>query len=372
MGEVFGGVDVDTIYYIRSRPNGNSFTLSLTNGGVEISVLSDNSFIASGGVAVWSAYSTFIEATQSCSNTLVAASPSMIVVGDAVQIYGTSLGGNGLIANGVYYVLSKPTPLIHTHDDFERQLPHIVECRLRCDDHGQICSAKVRLRFDSKRHVVHMREFPGIFCQWLCCHRGSFLPNHCHHASCILRHSTSLVTSRPRPCHFSQQISGTGAIAALAGPPAGVAGVTSGSGSNVILTVTFSSAIATNTLLSFTVPGVTNPANAQDAQSAVAAAIADANLAAVSASNVVSGFFPAISGRVAVNSFTIADAYRVAGKVSAAATFVFTPSASGATFLAAQLPCFTPLHFSQHPACLRLRSVAVLPVLRPPQLPPLS
>jgi len=102
MGEVFGGVNADTIYYIRTRIGSNSFTLSLSNGGDEISVTSEFSTQASGVMAIFSAYSTFI--TQISGDTAIAASPSLISIGDAVQI-----SFSGISSEGIYYVLSKPT-----------------------------------------------------------------------------------------------------------------------------------------------------------------------------------------------------------------------------------------------------------------------
>lgn len=102
MGEVFGCVDADTIYYIRTRIDSNSFTLSFTNGGVEISVPSDFPSELSGIMAIFSAYSTVI--TRSSGDTTISASPSLIAVGDAVHI-----SGAGTISPGIYYVRSKPT-----------------------------------------------------------------------------------------------------------------------------------------------------------------------------------------------------------------------------------------------------------------------
>jgi len=100
MGEVFGCVDADTIYYIRTRIGSNSFTLSLTNGGVEISVPSDFPSELSGIMAIFSAYSTVI--TRNSGDTTIAASPSLIAVGDAVHV-----SGAGTIPPGIYYVRSK-------------------------------------------------------------------------------------------------------------------------------------------------------------------------------------------------------------------------------------------------------------------------
>ena len=102
MGEVFGCVDADTIYYIRTRIGSNSFTLSLTNGGVEISVPSDFPSELSGIMAIFSAYSTVI--TRNSGDTTIAASPSLIAVGDAVHV-----SGAGTIPPGIYYVRSKPS-----------------------------------------------------------------------------------------------------------------------------------------------------------------------------------------------------------------------------------------------------------------------
>jgi hypothetical protein len=102
MGEVFGHVDVETIYYIRSRTGSNSFTLSLSNGGFEILVPSNLSWPMSGVMAIFSAYSTVI--THNSGNTTVAASPTLIAIGDMVQI-----SGAGSVPSGIYYVQSKPT-----------------------------------------------------------------------------------------------------------------------------------------------------------------------------------------------------------------------------------------------------------------------
>jgi len=102
MGEVFGCVDADTIYYIRARIGSNSFTLSLTNGGVEISVPSDFPSALSGIMAIFSAYSTVM--IRSSGDTMIAASPSLIAVGDTVQV-----SGAGIVPPGSYFVRSKPT-----------------------------------------------------------------------------------------------------------------------------------------------------------------------------------------------------------------------------------------------------------------------
>jgi len=103
MGEVFGGVNVDTVYYIRATIGSNSFTLSLSRGGQEISVPSNVSSPMSGVMAIFSAYSTVI--TQGFGDTAITASPSLISIGDAVE-----LSGAGTVSRGIYFVHSKPTP----------------------------------------------------------------------------------------------------------------------------------------------------------------------------------------------------------------------------------------------------------------------
>jgi hypothetical protein len=116
MGEVFGFVSAETIYYIRTIIDRNSFSLSLTNGGDEILVPSDFPSALSGVMAIFSAYSTVI--TRSSGNTTIAASPSLIAVGDDVHV-----SGAGTISPGIYHVRSKPssrsfmlTATNHTND----------------------------------------------------------------------------------------------------------------------------------------------------------------------------------------------------------------------------------------------------------------
>jgi hypothetical protein len=103
MGEVFGGINVDTIYYIRATIGSNSFTLSLSRGGEEISVPSSFLTPMSGVMAIFSAFSTVI--TQGFGDTAITASPSPISIGDAVEI-----SGSGMLSRGIYFVHSKPTP----------------------------------------------------------------------------------------------------------------------------------------------------------------------------------------------------------------------------------------------------------------------
>jgi hypothetical protein len=102
MGEVFGCVDADTIYFIRTRIGINSFTLSLTNGGVEISVPSDFPSYLSGIMVAFSAFSTVI--IRSSGVATIAASPSLIEAGDTVEV-----SGAGTVPPGIYFVQSKPT-----------------------------------------------------------------------------------------------------------------------------------------------------------------------------------------------------------------------------------------------------------------------
>jgi len=106
MGEVFGGINADAIYYVSSKIGNSAFTVSLSNGGVEVSVPADNLSPVSGVMAIFSAYSTFI--SQRYGDTVVAASPSLISINDAVQISGSKR---------VYYVRSKPTSRSFTLTD---------------------------------------------------------------------------------------------------------------------------------------------------------------------------------------------------------------------------------------------------------------
>jgi hypothetical protein len=106
MGEVFGGINADAIYYVSSKIGNSSFTLSLSIGGVEVSIPAEFSSPQSGVMAIFSAYSTFI--SQRSGDTVIAASPSLISINDAVQISGS---------RRVYYVRSKPTSRSFTLTD---------------------------------------------------------------------------------------------------------------------------------------------------------------------------------------------------------------------------------------------------------------
>ena len=135
MGEMLAGVDIDTVYYIRARPTANSFTLSLSNGGLEISMRYGSPPEAFGCMAVWSAYSTIIVGIQGGSSTLIAASPSTMGVGDAVQFSGTLLGGAG-IQRRVLCAIQAYATLIHPHDNQGWQLAYYLECGRGCYGHG--------------------------------------------------------------------------------------------------------------------------------------------------------------------------------------------------------------------------------------------
>jgi len=106
MGEVFGGINADAIYYVSSKIGNSSFTVSLSNGGVEVSIPAEFSSPQSGVMAMFSAYSTFI--SQRSGDTVIAASPSLISINDAVQISGSKR---------VFYVRSKPTSRSFTLTD---------------------------------------------------------------------------------------------------------------------------------------------------------------------------------------------------------------------------------------------------------------
>ena len=105
MGEIFGGFDSNTIYYIRSKVGVNSFTLSLSDLGNQI-LLPANFSSVSGVMAMFSAYSAVI--TRASGVTLFVASPSLISVGDRVQT------SSDIVPQGIFFVNSKPSPYSFT------------------------------------------------------------------------------------------------------------------------------------------------------------------------------------------------------------------------------------------------------------------